>query len=55
LATPEGDTFKDLKSEAELIDAIRQVLQRPRTTEVLLFLLNTVPGGAASASAPSSP
>jgi hypothetical protein len=55
LATPEGETFTGLQSEVELRDAIGQVLQRPRTTEVLLFLLNTVPGGAASISAPASP
>jgi hypothetical protein len=55
VATPEGESFRDLNTEAELRDAIRQVLQRPRTIEVLRFLLNTVPGGAASNSAPAPP
>jgi hypothetical protein len=50
LATPEGETYRDLNSEDELVDAINKVLQRPRTTDVLHFLVNMVPNSAAGAS-----
>ena len=41
-ATPEGERYPDLKDETELRDAIRAILQRPRTTEIVLHLLKTV-------------
>jgi hypothetical protein len=41
-ATPEGEQYPDLKDETKLRDAIRDILQRPRTTEIVLYLLNTV-------------
>jgi hypothetical protein len=40
-ATPEGDNYPEINSETELRDTIKQILARPRTTEILLFLLNT--------------
>jgi hypothetical protein len=42
LATPEGETFPGLTDETQLRSAIAKVLQRERTKEVLLFLLNMV-------------
>jgi hypothetical protein len=41
--TPEGDRFPGLKDEAELRAAIAKILQRERTKEIVLYLLNTVP------------
>jgi hypothetical protein len=41
-ATSKGERYPDLKDETELRDAIRDILQRPRTTEIVLFLLKTV-------------
>jgi hypothetical protein len=40
-ATPEGDSYPEINSETELQDTIKQILARPRTTEILLFLVNT--------------
>ena len=40
--TPEGDSIPVANSEDELREAVRQVLQRERTKEVLFFLLSTV-------------
>lgn len=42
-ATPEGDSFPQITNETELRDVIRGILQRRRTTEIILYLLNTVP------------
>ena len=39
LGTPEGDTFPPIKDEAALLAAIRQIMQRPRTAEVINYLL----------------
>jgi hypothetical protein len=39
LGTPEGESFTSIKDEAELLDAINQIMQRPRTTEVINYLL----------------
>ncbi len=39
LGTPEGDRFPLIKDEGELLMAISQVMQRPRTTEVINYLL----------------
>jgi len=39
LATPEGDRFGPIRSEADLRDAITQVMRRPRTQEVVDYLL----------------
>lgn len=43
LETPEGERHADLKDEDELRDAIAKVLQRPRTQEVVLYLLSSAP------------
>lgn len=42
LATPEGDRYPDLNDETELRAAIGNVLQRERTKEIVLYLLQTV-------------
>jgi hypothetical protein len=42
IGTPEGESYKDIKTEPELLDALKHVLQRERTKEVILFLLGTV-------------
>jgi hypothetical protein len=55
LSTPEGETFPHLKDEPELREAIRQVLARPRTVEVVQFLLNLAPGSAGSPRTASIP
>jgi hypothetical protein len=39
LGTPEGEKFTSIKDETELIHAINQIMQRPRTTEVINYLL----------------
>jgi hypothetical protein len=39
LGTPEGDTFPPIKDESELLNVIGQIMQRPRTTEVINYLL----------------
>lgn len=39
LGTPEGEKFSDIKNEQELLQAIEQVMQRPRTKEVIDYLL----------------
>lgn len=41
VVTPEGERYADLKDEAELRDAIGKILQRERTKEVVLYLLQT--------------
>jgi hypothetical protein len=41
-ATPEGEQYPDLKDENELRAAIGKILQRERTKEIVLYLLNTV-------------
>jgi hypothetical protein len=40
-ATPEGDPYPEINNENELQDTIKQILARPRTMEILVFLLNT--------------
>ncbi len=40
--TPEGESYPDLADENALRDAIRQILQRERTKEIVLYLLSTV-------------
>ena len=40
LGTPEGDSFCSIKDEGELLKAIRQIMQRPRTAEVIQYLLH---------------
>ncbi len=42
LSTPEGERFPDVQDETQLRDAIKQILQRDRTKEIVLFLLTTV-------------
>ncbi len=39
IGTPEGDTFPPVKNEVELVTAITKILQRPRTKEVIEYLL----------------
>jgi hypothetical protein len=39
LGTPEGDRFPPIKDEGELLKAIGQIMQRPRTAEVIDYLL----------------
>jgi hypothetical protein len=39
--TPEGDSYPPVKNENELRATIQQILQRERTKEVVLFLLNS--------------
>ena len=39
LGTPEGDRFPPIKDEDELVKAIGQIMQRPRTAEVIDYLL----------------
>lgn len=41
VVTAEGDDYPDLQDEQALRTAIAAILQRPRTTEVVLYLLNT--------------
>lgn len=42
LATPEGDKYTDLTAEKKLLDAITQILQRPRTAEIVYYLRSMV-------------
>lgn len=39
--TPEGEEFQDVQDEGQLRDKIQEILNRDRTKEVVLFLLNT--------------
>ncbi len=39
LGTPEGDRFPPIKYEGELLKAIGQIMQRPRTAEVIDYLI----------------
>ena len=39
LGTPEGDRFPPIKDEAALLNAIGKIMQRPRTAEVIDYLL----------------
>src|ERR1700752_4144566 len=39
LGTPEGDSFPPIKNETELLQVIGQIMQRPRTKEVVEYLL----------------
>jgi hypothetical protein len=39
IGTPEGDVIPPVKDETELRDAIAKILQRPRTREVIDYLL----------------
>jgi hypothetical protein len=39
LGTPEGDSFPPVKNETELLRVIEVVMQRPRTREVVEYLL----------------
>ena len=39
LGTPEGDQFPAIKSEGELLKAIEEIMKRPRTKEVVEYLL----------------
>lgn len=39
LGTPEGDQFPPIKNEQELLKVIEKVMQRPRTKEVVEYLL----------------
>lgn len=43
IGTPEGDSFPPIKDEAELIQAIKTILQRSRTKEVIAYLLRLAP------------
>lgn len=47
--TPEDEEYPDLKDETALRDAIRQILQRERTKEVVLYMLGTIPRVRAAA------
>jgi hypothetical protein len=40
IATPEGELFTNLQDESQLRQAIQDILQRERTREIVLFLLN---------------
>ncbi len=42
LATPEGESYPDLADENALRGAIAQVLQRPRTAEIVYYLRSMV-------------
>jgi hypothetical protein len=42
-ATPEGEQYADLKDEAELRNAVKAILQRPRTADIVRSLLQMVP------------
>jgi hypothetical protein len=42
VTTPEGETFADLQDESQLRGALQQILQRKRTTEIVLFLLSSL-------------
>jgi hypothetical protein len=39
LGTPEGDRFPPINDEAALLDAIGKIMKRPRTVEVINYLL----------------
>jgi hypothetical protein len=39
IGTPEGDTYPTVKNETELVATISIILQRPRTKEVIEYLL----------------
>jgi hypothetical protein len=39
LGTPEGDKYPPIKSEPDLRNVIEAVMQRPRTKEVVEYLL----------------
>lgn len=39
LGTPEGERIDPIRNESELVDAIRAIMQRPRTKEVVEYLL----------------
>jgi hypothetical protein len=39
IGTPEGERFTSIKDENELLNTIKQIMQRPRTTEVINYLL----------------
>jgi hypothetical protein len=41
--TPEGDRYGEINDEHALIDAIGRILQRERTREVVLYLINSAP------------
>ena len=43
LATPEGDAFPNLMDENMLRNAIKQVLQRQRTAEIVYYLHSMAP------------
>jgi hypothetical protein len=38
IETPEGDSFPNINSEAELRKAIEEIMKRPRTAEVVDYL-----------------
>jgi hypothetical protein len=42
VSTPEGEKIENINTEQELRDAVQQIFQRQRTTEVVLYLLSTV-------------
>ena len=39
VGTPEGERFNSIKDENELLNVIDQIMQRPRTKEVINYLL----------------
>lgn len=39
VGTPEGDSYPPVKDEASLLKVIGQIMQRPRTAEVIQYLL----------------
>jgi hypothetical protein len=42
VATPEGEKYTDIQDEAQLRDAIEQILKRERTKEIVLYFRGTV-------------
>jgi hypothetical protein len=43
VATPEGEEYPDIDSEAKLTQALGEILQRDRTKEILAYLLSLAP------------
>ncbi len=39
IGTPEGESYGSLKNETELRNAIQEIMNRPRTSEVISYLL----------------
>ncbi len=42
VTTPDGESFPDVRDESQLRAAIREIVQRERTKEIVFYLLSTV-------------